>query len=73
MAVIGFSGSEITAFLEPPLSTVQIDNREVGYRAVRLLLERLGPAAAAPAPVWIEPRLTVRASTAPAGARSGRP
>jgi LacI family transcriptional regulator len=72
VAVIGFGGSEITAYLEPPLSTVQIENREMGYQAVRLLLDRVGSAAAAPALVRTEPRLIVRASTAPASVRSGR-
>lgn len=69
VAVIGFGGSEITAFLEPPLSTVQIENREMGYQAVRLLLERVGTTTSAPTVVRTEPRLVVRASTAPTGAR----
>lgn len=72
VAVIGFGGSEITAFLEPPLSTVQIENRAMGYQAVRLLLDRVGAPAAAASLVRTEPRLVVRASTAPADVGSGR-
>jgi LacI family transcriptional regulator len=73
VAVIGFGGSEITAFLNPPLSTVLIQNREMGYQAVRLLLARVGVADAAPALVRTEPRLVVRASTTSETVRPRQP
>jgi LacI family transcriptional regulator len=63
VAVVGFGGSEITAFLEPPLSTVQIQNREMGVRAVRLLLDRIADPLAPPALIRTEATLIARAST----------
>jgi DNA-binding LacI/PurR family transcriptional regulator len=83
VAVIGFGGSEITAYLNPPLSTVSIENRAMGCRAVRLLLDRIAPSggssggsglgAVAPTLVRTEPRLIVRASTVPAGLAAPAP
>jgi LacI family transcriptional regulator len=65
VAVIGFGGSEITAFLNPPLSTILIENRAMGYQAVRLLLDRVGTPEVPSALVRTEPRLIARASTSP--------
>ncbi|WP_028609427.1 LacI family DNA-binding transcriptional regulator [Paenibacillus harenae] len=41
MAVVGFDDIEISAFLNPPLTTVRVHTEHMGRAAVQLLLERI--------------------------------
>jgi LacI family transcriptional regulator len=41
MAVVGFDDIEISAFLNPPLTTVRAHTEQMGRMAVQLLLERM--------------------------------
>jgi LacI family transcriptional regulator len=72
VAVIGFGGTDLTAFVHPPLSTVLIQNRDMGYQSVRLLLDRIVAQEITPALVKTDVELIVRGSTV-AGASAGRP
>lgn len=70
MAVIGYGNTELTAYTEPPLTSVGQERLAVGARAVRILLRRLAPAPEAtplaalkPQTCVIPTRLVVRAST----------
>ena len=50
--------------LSPPLTSVHIPQRELGFAAADLLLAQLGGDADAPRAIKLDPTLTVRASTA---------
>jgi DNA-binding LacI/PurR family transcriptional regulator len=67
VSVVGCDDVPESGYAVPPLTTIRQDFREVGRRAVRLLLDRLGdPEAArvtAPVRSLIEPELVVREST----------
>ncbi|MBD2870945.1 LacI family DNA-binding transcriptional regulator [Paenibacillus arenilitoris] len=41
MAIVGFDDIEISAFLNPPLTTVRVHTEHMGRAAVQLLLERI--------------------------------
>lgn len=70
VSVVGFDDVPESGYLVPPLTTVHQDFREVGRRAVQLLIEQLSEpgaegSAVAPLRSLIEPKLVIRASTAP--------
>ena len=68
VSIIGFDDIELGRFLIPPLTTVAQPSREIGEKAVELLLERINErerfANKAPTSVIISPTLHVRGSTA---------
>jgi LacI family transcriptional regulator len=68
MSIIGFDDIEIGRFLIPPLTTVGQPSREIGEKAVELLLQRINEkerfANKPPTSVIISPTLHVRGSTA---------
>jgi LacI family transcriptional regulator len=76
VSVVGYGGTEITAYTQPPLTCVVQEKLAVGTRAVAALLERLserharrarageGLAAGAPRQIVVPARLVVRESTA---------
>ena len=64
VSVIGFNDMMFIDRLRPPLSSVRVPQREIGYAAADLLLEQLTDADAAPREVLLEPVLVVRRSTA---------
>jgi len=51
--------------LRPPLSSVRVPQREIGYAAADLLLEQLANEGTAAREVMLEPTLVIRGSTAP--------
>ncbi|WP_436777440.1 LacI family DNA-binding transcriptional regulator [Yinghuangia sp. YIM S09857] len=66
VSVVGFDDMPEAAYFHPPLTTIAQDFGAVGERSVRLLLDLLHQGGSdAPADGPIEPRLIVRASTAP--------
>ena len=65
IAVMGYGDHPFSAYLHPPLSSVQLPAAEIGTMAVNLLLRRLrgGQPPRRPRKVRIEPTLVIRAST----------
>ncbi|WP_410512826.1 LacI family DNA-binding transcriptional regulator [Paenibacillus sp. BR2-3] len=61
MAIIGFDDIEVSAFMNPPLSSVRVYPEEIGRTAVKLLMERLEGRETA-IHVTIETELEVRES-----------
>jgi len=67
MSVVGFDDIDLAAWTDPPLTTIHQPTDQLGRWAVEHLAELLaGPrGAVAQAPVFLEPELVVRGSTAP--------
>lgn len=58
---------DVSAHADPPISAVAPDRRRVGALATRLLIDLIRePSSEPPLQIQVEPRLVVRASTAPA-------
>jgi LacI family transcriptional regulator len=51
--------------INPPLTTLRIQHREMGRQAAQLLLERLASPDTKPVRVTLAPELMIRSSTAP--------
>ncbi len=69
LSVVGFDDIRFSRYLDPPLTTVGQPMREIGAGTVRLLLQILDDANAAPPSVTLPHQLVIRASTAPADKR----
>ncbi len=65
VSIIGFNDMMFIDRLRPPLSSVRVPQREIGYAAADLLLEQIGNEDTPPREVMLEPELVVRGSTAP--------
>lgn len=65
VSIIGFNDMMFIDRLRPPLSSVRVPQRELGYAAADLLLEQLSEKAPPAHEVVLEPTLVVRGSTAP--------
>ena len=64
VAVLGFDGLALGELIEPALSTLSIDKRQIGRLAVDQVARMLeGKAPDTGADVWVRPHLIVRAST----------
>ncbi len=74
LSLLGCDDIEMTTLVMPELSTIGLPQRELGARAVRLLLSQIeeGPRETPPAQV-LPPKLVVRGSTGPAPAGIGAP
>ncbi len=68
MSVAGFTGDEIGAFLNPPLTTMVQPGKEIGIRAVDLLLAKVRGDSTSNKACLLAPKLVIRSSTAPARA-----
>jgi LacI family transcriptional regulator len=73
MSILGCDAIDIGTLVTPELSTISIPKRELGARAVRLLLRQLdGDGRAAPTVQTLPVKLVVRGTTGrPAGVRDG--
>lgn len=65
VSIVGFNDMMFIDRLRPPLSSVRVPQRAIGYAAADLLLEQLANADAVAREVMLEPTLVVRGSTAP--------
>ncbi len=65
VSIIGFNDMAFIDRLRPPLSSVHVPQREIGYAAADLLLEQLTDDSAPARELLLEPTLIVRGSTAP--------
>lgn len=66
LSVVAYD-DDVSARADPPISAVAPDRRRVGALATRLLIDLIhDPSAEPPLQIQVEPRLILRASTAPA-------
>jgi len=65
VSIVGFNDMLFIDKLRPPLTSVRVPQREIGFAAAGLLLDQLGDDPPAPRDVMLEPTLVVRGSTAP--------
>ena len=66
VSVVGFDDIELAEYCSPPLTTVAQSFEQTGEVAVAHLLRHITAPESAAEPALVEPRLVVRASTAPA-------
>jgi DNA-binding LacI/PurR family transcriptional regulator len=73
VSVVGFDDMASAALQNPALTTVRQPLQQMGAIAAETLLQRINAGADAPCPeaIVVDPRLIVRASTAPASTRQG--
>ncbi|RCG32144.1 LacI family transcriptional regulator [Sphaerisporangium album] len=69
VSVVGFDDSPMTAYLDPPLTTIRQPVREMGLAAVASLLDEISGIPAPRTELLYRPELVVRRSTAPAPTR----
>jgi DNA-binding LacI/PurR family transcriptional regulator len=65
LSIVGFDDIELSAHVEPPLTTVHQPIREKGVEATRLLLAGIERHDPAPGRLVLPTRLVIRGSTAP--------
>jgi LacI family transcriptional regulator len=65
LSVVALHDFPLAEFIEPPLTTVAMPLRELGARAVDMLLARINGAPGEGTMLTLPPRLIVRASSAP--------
>ncbi|HEX5839362.1 MAG TPA: LacI family DNA-binding transcriptional regulator [Anaerolineales bacterium] len=63
LSVVGYDDLEISRFTNPPLTTIAQPKKEVGTRAVNLLVERMSTKSQPPVRLVLPPELIVRRST----------
>ncbi len=63
LSVVGYDDLEISRFSNPPLTTIAQPKKEVGMRAVNLLVERMSKKSQPPVRLVLPPELIVRRST----------
>ncbi|MFL5928283.1 MAG: LacI family DNA-binding transcriptional regulator [Gaiellaceae bacterium] len=68
ISLVGFDDVPWMAMVDPPITVVEQPTLELGRRAAKLLLRRLGGRTLPPAVEILQPRLLVRGSTGPARA-----
>ncbi|MFC4911950.1 LacI family DNA-binding transcriptional regulator [Actinomadura gamaensis] len=72
VSVVGFDDSPLTAYLDPPLSTIRQSVREMALAAVSTVLEEIGGGRPPRTELLYRPELVVRRSTAPAPVPAAR-
>jgi LacI family repressor for deo operon, udp, cdd, tsx, nupC, and nupG len=65
VSLVGFDDIELSAFVYPPLTTVRQDKAAIAQEAVAALEQLMGGEKVKAREALVEPRLVVRASTAP--------
>nr|WP_184359213.1 LacI family DNA-binding transcriptional regulator [Rhizobium sp. BK602] len=65
-SITGFDNLAISSRFRPTLTTMMIDNQEIGRRAATALLQAIAERNHVPDPVEIKPELKIRQSTGPA-------
>ncbi len=71
VSIVGFDDSPMTAYLDPPLTTLRQPVRDMGLAAVENLLEEIGGVRAPRTELLYRPELVVRRSTGPVPAKTG--
>ncbi|WP_181704731.1 LacI family DNA-binding transcriptional regulator [Chthonobacter rhizosphaerae] len=70
VSVVGFDDTVFAAAVDPPLTTIRQPKREIGARAMALMIERLETGPGFQAEVVVPTQLVVRTSTAPVADRA---
>jgi LacI family transcriptional regulator len=65
MSIVGFNDMPLSGRLHPPLTTVRVPQREIGFAAADLLLARIFGESESTDELLLDPTLVVRGSTAP--------
>jgi len=65
VSIVGFNDMLFIDKLQPPLTSVRVPQREIGFTAASLLLDQLSDEPPQPREVMLCPTLVVRGSTAP--------
>jgi LacI family transcriptional regulator len=65
ISIVGFNDMLFIDRLRPPLTTVRVPQREIGYAAADMLLTQFTAESVAPRELLLDPTLVVRGSTAP--------
>jgi LacI family transcriptional regulator len=65
LAVVGYDDLEIARFANPPLTTIAQPKKEIGVRAIELLVDRISQKGRPPSRLVLPPELIVRRSTQP--------
>jgi LacI family transcriptional regulator len=65
VSIVGFNDMLFIDKLHPPMTSVRVPQRDIGFTAACLLLAQLGDEPPAPREVMLDPTLIVRGSTAP--------
>jgi LacI family transcriptional regulator len=73
ISIVGHNDIPLLDMVNPPLTTLRIQHREMGRQAARLLLERISTPDAKPVRITLSPELVVRKSTAAPRAGGSRP
>ncbi|HEY2401672.1 MAG TPA: substrate-binding domain-containing protein, partial [Steroidobacteraceae bacterium] len=63
VSIVGHNDIPLVDMINPPLTTLRIQHREMGRRAAHLLLERLASPESKPVRVTLAPELIARHST----------
>ncbi len=63
VSIIGFNDMMLIDRLRPPLSTIRVPQREIGYAAADLLLDQIADDSVPPRELMLEPTLVVRGSS----------
>jgi LacI family transcriptional regulator len=63
VSIVGHNDIPLVDMINPPLTTLRIQHREMGRRAAQLLLERLASPESRPIRVTLAPELIARYST----------
>ena len=65
LAVVGYDDLEIARFANPPLTTIAQPKKEIGVKAIELLVDRISQKGRPPSRLVLPPELIVRRSTQP--------
>jgi LacI family transcriptional regulator len=66
LSIVGFDDTDMSAHLDPPLTTIRVPSRRMGEEIATFIIARLDHGTAV-APPPLEAELIVRGSTAPPG------
>ena len=66
LSIVGFDDTDMSAHLDPPLTTIRVPSRQMGEEIARYIINHLGAEPAA-IPATLEAEMIIRSSTAPPG------
>jgi LacI family transcriptional regulator len=70
ISVTGHNDMPLVDMVDPPLTTIRLPHRELGWRAAEMLFDEIEGRALSASTVVLRPELVVRASTGPRRAQA---